>query len=112
MTSEYMHMIVNLLLVLALMFALVFLLKKFKLTKYSTNKHIKLINGISIGAKEKIILIEVFHKKFLIGATPHQVQTLHVFDQSETVVDLTEKESVSKSFSAHMKKLVQDRVNG
>ena len=83
MQSEYAHVIANLVAVIALMSVLMFFMKKFKLTKFAANKHIKIINVMPIGAKEKIILMEVNKKFLLLGATSSQIKTLHVFDEFE-----------------------------
>jgi flagellar protein FliO/FliZ len=84
MGTEYVHVILSLLAVVALMLGLVFLLKKFKLTRYAVNKHIKIINIVPVGAKEKIILMEVNNTVLLVGATPNHIETLHVFNELES----------------------------
>ncbi len=52
--------------------------------KYSGNSANNLINVVSsrpLGAKERLLLVEVGDKQLLIGMTSAQVQTLHVFDE-------------------------------
>jgi flagellar biosynthetic protein FliO len=83
MESEYLHFGLNLLLVLALMIGLAFLLKKIKQVKYSGSNQIKIVNAVSIGAKEKIVLLEVNGSTLLIGATANQITTLHRFNELE-----------------------------
>ena len=46
----------------------------------ANNKHIKIINAVSLGTKEKIVLMEVNDVVLLIGATPNHIETLHVFN--------------------------------
>ena len=84
MGSEYAQAIYNLLIVLAVMFSLFFLLKKFKIAKYNKNKFIKVLQVVPVGAKEKIILIEANNKLILLGATASHVEMLHVFDQVDS----------------------------
>ena len=43
----------------------------------------KILNTISIGTKEKIILMEVNHRTLLLGSTPTHITTLYVFDEIE-----------------------------
>lgn len=81
--SEYSHLIVNLFGVIALLFALLYILKKVKTAKHASNKHIKIINTVAIGAKERIILIEVNNTTLLVGATPTHIETLHVFKEMQ-----------------------------
>ena len=97
MENEYAHMLMNLILVLAFMLVLVFILKKMKFAKQSANQAIKVINMVSIGTKEKIILLDVRDKVLLVGVTPNHIQTLHVFDGLH--------QNQSKEFSGMMKDL-------
>jgi flagellar protein FliO/FliZ len=81
MSSEYIHVFVSLLGVIAIIFVSVFLVKKFKFHKYAKHKHINIINIVPIGSKEKVILLEVNNTFLLIGATPNHIETLYVFNE-------------------------------
>ncbi|MDR3476578.1 MAG: flagellar biosynthetic protein FliO [Gammaproteobacteria bacterium] len=83
MENQYIHMVANLIAVLAFILVLVYLLKKLKSSKYSTNQMIKIMNVVSVGTKEKVILMEVNNTILLVGATPNHIETLYVFDASE-----------------------------
>ncbi len=99
MGSEYTHVFLNFFVVIALMCVLFYLMRKFKLAKYAGNKNIKIINVMPIGAKEKVILMEVNNTILLLGSTPNHIETLYVFNELAT----TEENSESKkNFSALM----------
>ena len=83
MDIEYINHIVNLLFVLLLIITAAFLLKRSKFAGRIANKNIKVISHFSIGAKEKLVLIEVDQQKILLGVTAHQIRTLHAFDARE-----------------------------
>lgn len=103
MLSEYFYSAFNLLVVLALAFSLLFFVKKSKLNKFNKNKLINIIQVVPIGAKEKIILVEVYGSFILLGATATNIQMLHVFNQSESeemnpiAADSVEKFSLSET---------------
>lgn len=99
MGSIYSHMIGNLLLVLTLMLGLLYLIKKFKLKKFSANPAINIINMLPIGAKEKLLLIEVQGKTILLGATPNHIEALHIFEDKK--MDVNENKNLT-SFSDHL----------
>lgn len=84
MESEYLHFGLNLLIVLALLLVLAFTLKKVKQIKSIGGNQIKVLNVVSIGAKEKIVLIEVNGATLLVGATANQISTLHHFSGMKT----------------------------
>ncbi len=103
MASQYIHMIVNLLAILAVMFGIILVSKKFKLSKYAGNKYIKIINMVPVGAKEKIILVEVNQAYLLLGATPNHIETLHVFNELISTPTLVNEQASKKSaFSEHL----------
>ncbi|HRD65833.1 MAG TPA: flagellar biosynthetic protein FliO, partial [Candidatus Competibacter sp.] len=40
---------------------------------------IRVIGGLPLGSRERLLLIEVDEARLLLGITPSQIQTLHVF---------------------------------
>lgn len=103
MGSEYAHILLNLLAVIALLVVIFYVARKMKLNKYSENKKINIINAVSIGSKEKIILLEVNNAILLIGATPTQIATLHVFEEGDSI-RLTAESKVTQepTFAEHL----------
>lgn len=107
MGSEYLQVILSLLGVLSLIFGSMFFLRKFKLARFATNKYIKILNMVSVGPKEKIILMEVNNTFILVGATPNHIDTLHTFKEMEPAKATLEDQAIrSTSFTEHMKKVV------
>ncbi len=102
MASEYAHILFNLLAVLALLLATIFLLKKFRMAKYSGKKHINIINMVPIGTKEKIILLEVNNSFLLVGATPNHIETLYVFNELEVEKSVGNEEKTKEDFSKQL----------
>ena len=46
----------------------------------ANNDVITIVASRALGAKERLLLVEVADKQLLVGMTASQVQTLHVFD--------------------------------
>lgn len=77
------QVILNLLLVLSLAFACYFVAKKWRYrTVLGAAANIKILSMLSLGTKEKVVLLEVEGEKVLVGVTPQQMTTL--FHVSET----------------------------
>lgn len=55
-----------------------FILKKTMNSRFTGNQHIKIINQISVGSKERLLLLQIDKDVILVGVTPHQISTLHV----------------------------------
>jgi flagellar protein FliO/FliZ len=75
------QVVLDLMLVLFFIALALFLLKKVQSKAAQNNQYIKIINSLSIGPKEKIILLEVNQTYLLVGATANQIDTLYAFDE-------------------------------
>jgi len=64
---------------LLLVFVLAFLLKHFKKIVPQVPGSLQVLGGATLGNKTKVVLIEAYNAKILIGVTDSQVQTLYVF---------------------------------
>jgi flagellar protein FliO/FliZ len=67
----------GLVLVIALIFALSWLVKRFGQGTFLSNSNMKIINSLSLGAKEKIVVVEIGERQLLLGVTANSIQTLH-----------------------------------
>lgn len=114
--------IVDVLLALAVVtvaiIALAWVVKRLGNTSFLQQPGMKVISSLPMGTREKVVLIEVNHQKLLLGVTPHNISSLHVFDKSDVVsidalVDTPSDsaEPVAPStekwdFSRHFKKII------
>jgi len=73
---------VALLVVLALVFALAFLLKKMRSTTGAGPNGIEVLAQASLGAKERAVVIRVDGKRLLLGVASGQVSLLQVLDSA------------------------------
>lgn len=73
--------LIGLLVVLALIFALAYCLKKFNLNPMGSMGPMRVVASLSLGTREKVVLIELGDQQMLLGVAPGRVNTLHVFDQ-------------------------------
>lgn len=106
MGNEYIHVVINLFAVIVLMLVLLFIVKKFKLSKFGGNKYINIINVVSVGPKEKIILLEINKSYLLLGSTPNHIETLHIFAELDPITPTLNKAiSPKNTFSELMTKI-------
>ena len=68
-------MILSLLMVLALILISAFVLKRFNLTQQGSNQ-LKVIASLSLGAKEKIIVVQIGEQQLVLGVCPQQISLL------------------------------------
>lgn len=106
-TGSIAQMIGGLMLVVVLIAALTVFLKKIGYGQFKGNEHIKCVAGISLGNKERILLLQAGGKQLLIGVGQGSIQTLHVFDES--IVKETKEKQSEKTFVEHLRKAISGR---
>lgn len=78
-------MIAGLLLMIVMIIGLAALLRRVNGFQRSLPGAIRIVSVTSIGARERLLLVEVGGQQLLVGSAPGRVQTLLVLDQPLTV---------------------------
>lgn len=81
-TSNLIDTAVGLVVVLAIMLALAWLVKRYVQVPGINKGHIQVLGGVSLGAREKAVLLSVEGRRLLVGIAPGRVQTLMVLDET------------------------------
>lgn len=76
--SNMLNMFMGLAIVVALILGLAWILRKYGRLPGNNLVNMKVIGGLSLGTREKAVLIEVENTRLLIGVAPGHIQTLHV----------------------------------
>jgi len=76
------QMLFGLALVLGILGAFVWLLKRFS-SPVRANGLLRILGVTAVGTREKVVLVEVGEKILLLGVTPNSVNALHVFERGE-----------------------------
>lgn len=84
--SESLHALMVLCLIVPLIIAVVYGLKYVTARPFNlkANQPIIIKHQMNIGAKERLMCIEVNGMTLLLGVTPHAISTLHVFSHQDT----------------------------
>jgi len=90
--------------VIGAIIVILWLLKKLGRMTMTANNQIQVLGGVSLGAREKLVLVQIGEKQIVIGVAPGSVRTLHVLDQVIKIDESTD--SFSKVFSEKIKKVV------
>ncbi len=73
------QVVLALAIVTASIFALAWVAKRLGNTHLLHNQKMKLISSMALGTREKMVLVEVDGQKLLLGVTPSNIASLHVF---------------------------------
>lgn len=72
------QMTVGLVMVLALIFALAWAVRRFGRVQSLPTGALRVLGGLSLGTRERLVLVKVGNAQLLLGVAPGRVQTLHV----------------------------------
>lgn len=78
--GHLLNVTLGLLLIIGLIFGLSWFVKRFSQGTFAGNTHLKIIATMPLGTRERIALIDAGGQQLLLGITPTQINTLHVFD--------------------------------
>ena len=67
----------GLVLVVAIIFLLAWLVRKFNLNQQTQSGLIKVIAGLPLGTRDRILLVQVGEEQILLGLTPGRIAKLH-----------------------------------
>lgn len=80
-TGGAFQMVVGLLVVLAILIGGAWLLRRFVSLPTTTRSPLKIITGLSLSPRDRLIVIQVGERQILLGLSPGRIQTLHVLEQ-------------------------------
>ncbi|WP_444994690.1 flagellar biosynthetic protein FliO [Aliikangiella sp. IMCC44359] len=90
--------------ILIVIFLLALLIKKF--TSFNLiSKNIKVIETQSLGAKEKLVIVDIQNKQYVLGVTPHTINSICELEKK------IEKQTPNLSFDNVMKQLLNPTKN-
>ncbi len=73
--------VASLLVVVALIVATAAGLKRLKSLHAASGSNMKIIDGISVSTRDRIVLLEVDEQRLLVGISPGRIERLHVFER-------------------------------
>jgi len=79
--SNLWQLTLGMVVVLAVMLGLAWILKRTGKFQMAAGGGLKILGGLSIGSRERVVLLQVGETQLLVGVAPGQVQALHVLDQ-------------------------------
>ena len=90
------QLVVGLIVVLVAIVVLAFFMRRITGVQSRLGSEFRVVSGISLGARERMLLVQVGDKQLLVGVAPGRVQTLHVLDEP-IATDLPKTPGTSES---------------
>lgn len=108
-TGSVFTMLLGLGFVLALMAGLAWLFKRSGLVQgIGGNAVAKIVGGVSVGTRERVMVVEVADQWIVIGVAPGRVNTLATMPRQE-IAATTASSSASTNFSSWLKHTIEKR---
>lgn len=79
-SGDALHWGVGLLIVLAIFFLCVWGMRKLSGISVNGAEKMRVVGGLSLGMREKVILLQVGKKQLILGVTPGRIEALHVLE--------------------------------
>jgi flagellar protein FliO/FliZ len=76
-TGSVMQIIFSLILVLAAVAVVAWMMKRINMPQHGAASLLKVVSGVAVGPRERVVLMEVNDTWLIVGVAPGQVRTLH-----------------------------------
>ncbi len=102
------QVVLGLLVVLALMAGVAWLLKRMGVTGVAGSNVARVIGGVSVGNRERVVVVEVADQWIVVGVAPGRVNALSTMPRRESM-PMPESVPDAKNFSAWLKQTIEKR---
>lgn len=79
--GNFMQMFVGLAIVLGVIFLMAWAIRRMGHVQTRVSGVMKVLGGLSLGQRERVVLIQVGDNQILLGVAPGQIRKLHVLDK-------------------------------
>lgn len=110
-TGDILNWSVGLVIVLGLFFLLVWLMKKLSGGSVAGSGQMQVMGGISLGMREKIVLLKVGNQQLILGVSPGHIEKLHVLQGEDCLVSesTTRLTETGNNFASKLSQIMQGK---
>jgi len=108
--GNMLNWLVGLLLVLGIFFLCVWSMRKVNGLVVNNADKMRVVGGLSLGMREKVVLLQVGKKQLLLGVTPGRIDTLHVLEGEDCLnTEIPQVNIAESGFAKHLLQAIQAR---
>ena len=101
------NVVLSLGLVLLAIWGAAWLMRRLSLMQAPAGGAMKLLGGLAVGQRERVVLVQVGETQLLLGVAPGEVRTLHVLDKPVEVAP-----QPGEGFAERLSQFMGDRIAG
>lgn len=109
-TGQVSQIVIGLMVVVGLIFAIAWMARNVLHIKPAVHGKFRILGGVNMGAREKVVLLEVGDTQLVLGVSPGRIQTLHVLDEPLPTEEKPTQEKLT--FSRVLKHLNNNQGGG
>ena len=106
--SYLMQLVLGLIVVVLCIIALAWFARKMNSFQSLADDSLKIISTISMGTRERIVLLQVGEEQILVGVSPGQINKLHVLNKPIEKMVGSQGGATGKGFSGKFKSMMAD----
>jgi flagellar protein FliO/FliZ len=113
-SGSIVQIIFSLLLVLAAIVLVAWMLKRMNLAQQGTVGNLKVVGGVAIGQRERVVLVEIDDTWLVVGVGPGQIRTLHTLPKPEIgdTIAASQAAPADRRFASLLSSVVGQRPAG
>lgn len=108
-SGSVLQVILSLLLVLAAVFVVGWILKRINLPQQGAGNALKVISGVAVGQRERIVLVEVNDTWLVVGVAPGRVNALHTMPKGALPSAANTATGDDNKFQGWLKQMMEKR---
>ena len=109
-TTGLLQILLGLIAVLAMMGVAAWLFKKMGPVNTGNKIAVKIVGGVSLGNRERIIVVEVADQWIVVGVTASQINTLSTMPKQDKLLDEPQSTALEHQFSTWLKRTIVKRA--
>jgi len=106
--GSYLQMFFGLFIVVGLIVGMAWFMRRMGSMSGMSAGNLKVVGGVSVGQRERIVLVQAGETQLLVGVAPGEIRTLHVMD--EPIVTTTQANTnVTSGFAEKLHAAIKNR---
>lgn len=107
--GSVLQIMLSLLLVLAAVVVVAWVLKRINLPQQGAGNALKVVSGVAVGQRERIVLVEVNDTWLVVGVAPGQVNALHTMPKGTVPSAASTAMGEDNKFQSWLKQVMEKR---
>jgi flagellar protein FliO/FliZ len=108
-SGSIMQILFSLILVLGAVALVAWLMKRLNLPQHGAASLLKVVSGVAVGPRERVVLVEVGDTWLIVGVAPGQVRTLHTMPKGQLPAQPAHSFGNDGKFQMWLKQMVEKR---